>query len=549
MPLLPRRTPRVPAVLVAFVLVAFATACGSGAADAPVTGPVPAPAPASVTVISGGNLRDTALARHTAPLVLEFHDVAGAPAQGLVVQLTPRPPDDTTRRGDVALYVCGAGVTGCGPGSGAAPLVDTTDAAGRVTATVRFGTVAGPAALRVAAPALGVRDSVPFLIDPGAPHDVRMTVHDVTVPVGVQRTITGVVVDAWGNSRPDLPTYTLTNPDGAAALDAATATVTSQDIGTAWVVAHGGGGRDSTGVHVVPTGRLVVWNAVPKSLLLMNLDGSAARVVASNVNSADGTFPRFGPAGDEFVLHVAATAGTGGAPTRVLVLDTTAGTVRHSWTAPDVLQAGGLLVLGYARELADGTTLAIGHAVAGLDAIGAPVPGAFALFQLTPAGTIVARAPLPHASAMASGAFDIAPDGSRVAYVTADPATGASTGLVVVDVASGRQTLVDAQGAAPRWAPAGDRLAYLVPTRRTDLSFEPRLAVAAPDGSGRVLIGVGAYLPGLAWSPDGAYVLGALANGDGLQVARTRDGREVTLRLPGTVFPTQTATYLQPDWR
>jgi hypothetical protein len=63
--------------------------------------------------------------------------------------------------------------------------------------------------------------------------------------------------------------------------------------------------------------------------------------------------------------------------------------------------------------------------------------------------------------------------------------------------------------------------------------------------------------PGLAWSPDGAFVAGRSADeyatGGGLRVTRVADGNAVTVRVRipaagGAVGSTVLDLY-QPDWR
>ncbi|WP_076069541.1 alpha/beta hydrolase family protein [Sphingomonas montana] len=105
----------------------------------------------------------------------------------------------------------------------------------------------------------------------------------------------------------------------------------------------------------------------------------------------------------------------------------------------------------------------------------------------------------------------ISPDGRTIAYVrrTADVMTDRmQSSLWLIDVASGRQSPLAAQGSNPRWSPDGTRIAYSAGDGDSSQLFVRWLATGA---SARIT-----SFPGdpqaLAWSPDGtrlAYVANA----------------------------------------
>jgi dipeptidyl aminopeptidase/acylaminoacyl peptidase len=102
----------------------------------------------------------------------------------------------------------------------------------------------------------------------------------------------------------------------------------------------------------------------------------------------------------------------------------------------------------------------------------------------------------------------ISPDGRSIVYVrrSGDIMTDRmQSSLWLIDVASGRQSPLVAQGSSPRWSPDGTRIAYAAPDGGGSQLFVRWMATGA---SARIT-----SLPGdpqaLAWSPDGtrlAYV-------------------------------------------
>lgn len=524
-------------------VAALAAACGGGGDH--VT--APRAVAARAIVVAGGGVRDTVLAKPRQALVLEIRDTTGAVAAGAVAQLTPQPPPDAARQGERGVYVCDARAAGCGYGDasngyayygGAGTLTATADAAGRVTALVSLGSVAGPTYVIVAVPALGIRDSVPFTVDPGAACGVRVAAREVTLVPGGRQTLGAAVEDCSRNTRSEAPTLSLAGASGVASFDANTGTVTGQAMGANVVYARYttryGPAVDSTLVHVVPAGRLLAWDAGANVLQLVNTDGSAARLIGTAYGP---TFPRFVP-------------GTGaiafGSNAKQVAATDTLGANRRTWTTLDEIYDT-QLSLGYARPLADGTVLAVGQTIAGHYPIGAPIPGGLALFRLDGANRITQIAALPGAWAPFYGGVDVSPDGARVAYVLTDSATGAGGALVVLTVATGQRVTLDALGRSPRWSPAGDQIAYTAQIPYSYNTADPHLFVASADGTGKRALSTSLLGPGIAWSPDAQYLLGA--GSSGLRVVRVRDGLEVAFRIPDATRPDGFAAYSQFDWR
>jgi Tol biopolymer transport system component/serine/threonine protein kinase len=151
-------------------------------------------------------------------------------------------------------------------------------------------------------------------------------------------------------------------------------------------------------------------------------------------------------------------------------------------------------------------------------------------------GTVIARASAPRRLVLGSArhvAFDpelaldaeLSPDGSRIAFVAG---TGTAMRLYVETLGSGRATPVATGLSAfqrwPRWAPDGERIAFMASSRIYE--------IPADGGSARVLVepDSGASFVGFpAWSPDGseiAYVqdsavfIRAMAGGSARRLAR-----------------------------
>jgi hypothetical protein len=466
----------------------------AGCGDA--TGPGARGAP-GIRLAAGFAATDTAEAAPDQALVVEVRGRDGRPAVGV--------PVTYTSVGSAPVVPCRV--------AGACrwwDVADTTDATGRSRVLVRFGTAAGTARLRVAVPDLAFADTAEYTILPGRPAKVAFDVRDTLLLAGREMLLRATITDRSGNPRPDRPALAGTGP--AADVDPTTGRVTARAMGTSWVVARLGAVADSARVRVVPAGRLVGWTG--DEIVLTHLDGSGYRRVAGGVYGwVHGTFPRFAIGGGRITWSV---------PYHMADADTAGGPVRTTEEP-----AFGTQIIG-ARLLAGGALYFVAYCV---DWTGG---AAGALYRGTPGGAATAIAPVPDI-ADSYGGVDISGDGRRVAYVARG---GGADGLRVLDVASGAWTLIDPAGGAPRWSPAGDRLAYLR-VSATGNGLDGALTIVNADGSGARAVSARLFNPGVAWSPDGAYLVGRAVERQAL-VVRVTDGESVALPFDNLY---------QPDWR
>ena len=474
-----------------------------------------------VRTLLGAGVTDTIDAQPLQALVVEVRDTDGDLLPGALVRFEAQRPADSTRASEPAIFVCRLSVPSCG-GSGyyasSEFTVDTTDAQGKAKAMVRLGHVAGRASVRIAVPELGVVDTAEYTVLPGAVARV-IAPADTTLRLGVTAKAPGRVTDRYRNPRAEVPT--VTSASGTSILLASNGDITAREIGVQSLYFTYGSHADTTQVSVVPAGRLVVWRSSARSLIMVDLDGSKVRALMSGVSSDYGAFPSFDASRQRVTLHVG-TESWGGSARRVVIVDTTGTVVR------DVGSSAGFTTVVRAREVADGRLLVAGQ-----------VEGTNGIWTVAASGIVSLVTTMPDFM-VSYGAADISPDGARVAYVARTPSYGSE--LRVRDLVSGAETVIETSASSPRWSPQGDRLAYL--------SSGGALTVANRDGSGRRVLGSRVYSPGLAWSPDGEYLVARSAGGyewtASLWIVRIRDAVEVPVRF---VLDGGVTDYFQPDWR
>jgi len=490
------------AALVAAIMI---TACGGDGPTNPQ--PVPTPQP-GIHTVAGAGVDDTVLSQPLQALIVEVRGTDGQLARGVRVRFDARPPADSARPLERAVYVCTLSSPACGPtlvpngvGNDSQFASDTTDANGRAKALVRLGTVAGPARVAVSVPELGLIDSASFTVRAGAAATVRFATRDTMLYVGATAALGPAVRDRFGNPRNDAITVT---PDGSGVVDAdAKGVVTGRQAGRARILAQAGAAKDSAFVSVVPRGRLVAWAAYDGSgtMVLVDIDGSHLKRLTTNP-SGNGAFPVWSPISDKILFHT-------GTPTVDLV--DSAGAQRKtvgpspSWFPQFLPDESGMLYV------APGT--------GGTSAWRARLDGS----QPVELATLTGFQGYPY------GGASFSPAGDRVAYTN-------SSAITIVDLTTGRAVRDLPFGDAPRWSPAGDRVAFTT-------GFDGGIGVVNADGTGRrTLTTTDAYSPGVSWSPDGQWLIARRSTyPSGLTLVRASDGLTIPLHLSLDLY--------QPAWR
>jgi hypothetical protein len=250
--------------IVCATLVAMA-ACGG---DTTPSQPVKQPTGPSIKIVSGDKISDTIQAIISTPLVFEVRDSTGQLAvrrhvtfQAPAASLSSR-TDQFTFRGTT--------------------LLDSTDASGRVTIYVRFGTTPGTMTVAAKVGALSVVDTAQYTVLPGAAAKLDMTPDDTALYVQNGFNVRAFVRDRLNNVRNDPIAFTA----GPLAVNVTTAgRVTAGDIGRVFVAATAGSFVDTTWVTIVPRGTVAGFfdcgPGRPTGLGVMELDGSGVRIIGA----------------------------------------------------------------------------------------------------------------------------------------------------------------------------------------------------------------------------------------------------------------------------
>lgn len=492
-----------------------------------------------IRVLFGAGVTDTIDAVPLQALVVELRTPRGKPARRTPVRFEARPPTDPARQSEPALFVCSVSVAVCGPNTGTAFVVDSTDDNGVARAMVRLGHIAGRAVVRISS-ANFIQDSVAYVVTHGAAVSVRAPAADTLLLVGTVTTLPGKLYDRYNNLRPDVPT-TSAGIGSAVSLEVPTSAVTANTLGVQRLYFRSGTMVDSTTVTVLPAARLVAWIPGGADVVhLFNIDGSAVRVLSTRTTSNLGVFPRFDRSRQLVTLHT----GEPFANSQTLkVVDTLGTTLR---TIPN---ATGFNWVIAQRQLADGSIMVVGQRSGQL---------ANAVWRVAADNNITAVATLPGADSSynsgrvqntgsvlnsynAYGAADVSPDGTRIAYVAGPPQLPEFS-LRVLNIVTGTLTILYANARAPRWSQQGDQIAFLLGRQLGSSPIAGFPNIIKVDGTGRREVGSFTMEAGIGWSPDGLHLIGRDQKSKRLRVLNISTGATVLLsRLK--------SDYYQPDWR
>lgn len=452
-----------------FAVVAAASLFALSACDHPT-----APGTPGVSIITAPSA-DTIESPQSIPLTLEIRDQAGLVMRSTVVQFYSGSAPNLTFGYANEVQVGWLKY----PGIYSSQVVDTTDAAGRVSVPLRYGPVAKRGRLYYVVgdfQAPTYKDSLYFDIRPGAPVATRMAPKDSTVYVDHTLQLHASVVDRRGNPRSEPVTYSA----GPTLSVTNAGIVTPTTYARSWVVAHSAFGDDSGYVSVVPHGRVIAAMEFEGGgpFVQFDLDGSNYRTVPTLVAPFDAG-PVWARDGKHFLYHNYDYS-LGGL--ELWVADTTGQAAR-------LFPRGTFHSVGWARFSADGQWLYF--SVLATDNLSWSIwrshPDGTSPVQLT-TGTPWAQRPDP------------SPDNSRVAFRTA-------TGIRTTDLSTSQPSSWIVPGLEPRWSPTGERIAVMPDGNG------PLMLVGA-DGSNphaitaaNTMFGWQLYDQNFDWSPDGKWLV------------------------------------------
>jgi hypothetical protein len=474
--------------------LAAATAC-SGTVDR-ATAPTAQP---GLRLVSGTNVRDTAAAVVAAPLVAELHDSAGR-------AIVNAPLLFSVRGGDALVLA--------DPAARAAStsLVVATDTAGRARVWLQLGGAAKVVIFDVLDGARNWRDSTLVTVLPGNPTRLRLDPQDTALLVGKAVSYRPMLLDQHGNATS--ATATISASAGFVSL-ASSGSVVGVAIGRAAVVARSGAFVDSAHVSVVPAGLLAAYGVQygvpgqPGGIYVFNTDGSSAHwayraTITYNESIGFGFWPTLSPDGG----------------TVAFIENSKVRLVSASGGIPSDLASGATSQYG-PQFSADGQWIYFTRGTFG---------NQNTFWRIRPNGSGLAQVSEQRSwgiEAMASPS----PIDDRVAYQTND-VTNSPVGFTIrtISQTTGAIRRVDVPGSSPRWAPGGDRIAYL--------GVDGQLAFMAPDGAKLGKLGTGLSVePGFSWSPTGEWMLVVDRNSGyspNLLLVESATGRAIPLPFRGS---------------
>ncbi|MEP6733128.1 MAG: hypothetical protein ABJE10_20970 [bacterium] len=480
-----------------FLSAAGLIACGGG------TDSVRPEPTRGIRIVAGANVTDTVMTAPRQALVVEVHDSTGALVPtGTVVRFS-----SVRRSGTLDEEVLVQALSAVEFGTFAS---SNTDAAGRASVIVQFGTVAGTGRIAVSVPVLGVNDTARFTILPGAASRVLLEPADTLLNVGKSFTYRGGVTDQFGNPRSDAVTWKVSS---AGVVVSAAGALSSTATGRYTIIGSAGAGADTTAVSVVPAARLVGTladsrNNYTPSVGILDIDGSGLKVLAPVEDGGIGPYPVWMPDRSSIIYSTLV-----GGKQLLYVVDTN-GVSKPFFPngIPNVTHQAD------PRPSRDGKWLFFAAYDSRCSASAyclyrSRIDGSQPELLGTAASSNMALRPSP------------SPDGSHVAF-----AAGPYGGVIkVLDVATLALSSLPVRGTNPSWSPDGTVIAFV--------SDFFTLSTIRPDGSSLRTINTPgrSYTDGpVSWTPDGKFLM-----------ARSFTGRyDIVDVQTGAVLPLQYSTPL-----
>lgn len=481
-----------PSIIVSLV---YLGACGGP------TDPIPDPGDPGLTFVAGAGRSDTVGAMPAQALVVQVWNEEGRPVAREAVHFS-----GTVRQTSLGLrrtVLVGSLTTTDFAGE----TVVSTDGTGRVAVRIRMGSAAGPGGVDVTVPVKGYRKTADYTIEPGAPARLLVTPDDTAVFIDHSYAIVMEVQDRFGNRRPDdEPALEA----GSQVVSVSDGEITGERLGRTEVVVRLGDLVAGAKVSVVPLGEFAVLEYGIRgedSVVVRGLDGSNARRLTDAGYGAHG-LTSWAPDGESIAYW------NGG--TRRLRVVSVDGQDRRLVPVPLTDWEG------WPHYSRDGRWIYWA---------GTPESRGMVLYRVKPDGSGAEQI-----GPDAANGWEVdtqptpSPDGSQLAYVS----NRSGTTLRILDIPTGTSTDLGIVADRPRWSPVDERIAF---------TADGMVHIARPDGTVReVATESGShYRGGLAWSPDGSWLLVA-EDGGGLELLDPETGE--TIPLPYT-----NRDMSHPSWR
>jgi len=447
----------------ASLMIALAGCGGDGS-----TAPTPGSSGPRFTIVAGGGATDTVQAHLLQALIVEIRDSTGRVARGHTVRFESLPVDDVKRKTETAILVSPLNANLYGTFG-----ADVTDSTGRAKILIGFGTVAGPARVRVTVPEFGMVDTVAFTVKSGSPAKFIVGTRDTLVQPNATYSLNTTVVDRFTNTvSTEMPTFSA--GAGIVSVSPSGQVVVGSGIARAQILITWKTLVDTAHVSVMPRLPLVGTRyGNSRTVVLVNTDGSNYTELATS--SDQSLSPHSVAASNAVVFY----QGDPGYNASVWIVQP------GSAARALVSSANGFQVAAWPRFSPDGQWVYfIG---------GRQLPNTHALFRIKADGSQVDSLGVG-ASPYIYAAASISPDGSTAAL----EAVG---GIKLITVATKAARMVSVPCTGPRYSPDGTRFACV----RNGV-----LTVMNVDGTGaRSLSSVLQFndLSNADWSPDGKWLI------------------------------------------